>query len=658
MKNPSESQIRKLAAIMFTDIAGYTAIMQKDEEVAIRLRTRHREVFENNHKRFTGEIIQYYGDGTLSVFNSAIEAVKCAIEIQKALTSVEPMVPLRIGIHLGDIVYTGTEVIGDSVNISARVQSMGIPGSILISNKLNDELKNHQSIETVSLGKFEFKNVQHPMEVFAVSNKGIVVPDRSELKGKTKPHLKSIAVLPLVNMSASQENEYFSDGMTEEIINALSKIQGLNVTSRTSSFYFKNKEVPVKQIGKELNVSTILEGSVRLSGNKMRITTQLINVDEDVHFWSETFDRSLEDIFAVQDEVSLLIADKLREHVGHFEIEDHLVESPDISVDVYKKYLKSRYHILKMSKSEIEKGISILQEVISEQPHYPWAYLGLHLAFTLLGTLGFIPSVEAYAKGKSYLDKAIELDETIPECQLQLSWIAFLEDWDFDAAYKHLNNLRKIRPMVDYYQCTSTFLSAEGKLKAAMHYIDIATQMDPFSEINYHLKALLYHMEEKYDEAIHYYEKSLELRQDSQVSLLELGQSYILSGNAEKALELFSELDYPPDDPLIIGGLTIANAALGKTDEAREGMKKLELLMQTETAERAWFLLIYAHMIMGNHGKALEYLQNGVTRHFPMMLYLMRDPVLKPIRTTPQYKEIYNKVYAKSSEFQGGGANK
>ncbi len=658
MKNPSESQIRKLAAIMFTDIAGYTAIMQKDEEVAIRLRTRHREVFENNHKRFTGEIIQYYGDGTLSVFNSAIEAVKCAIEIQIALTSVEPMVPLRIGIHLGDIVYSGTEVIGDSVNISARVQSMGTPGSILISSKLNDELKNHQSIETVSLGKFELKNVQHPMEVFAVSNKGIVVPDRSELKGKTKQHLKSIAVLPLVNMSASQENEYFSDGMTEEIINALSKIQGLNVTSRTSSFYFKNKDVPVKQIGKELNVSTILEGSVRLSGNKMRITTQLINVDEDVHFWSETFDRSLEDIFAVQDEVSLLIADKLREHVGHFEIEDHLVESPDISVDVYKKYLKSRYHILKMSKSEIEKGISILQEVISEQPDYPWAYLGLHLAFTLLGTLGFIPSEEAYAKGKSYLDKAIELDETIPECQLQLSWIAFLEDWDFDAAYKHLNNLRKTRPIVDYYQCTSTFLSAEGKLKAAMHYIDIAIQMDPFSEINYHLKALLYHMEEKYEEAIHYYEKSIELKPDSQVSLLELGQSYILSGNAEKALALFSDLDYPPDDPLIIGGLTIANAALGKTDEAREGMKKLELLMHTETAERVWFLLIYAHMIMGNHGKALEYLQTGLTRHFPMMLYLMRDPVLKPIRTTPQYKEIYNKVYAKSSEFQGGGANK
>ncbi|MDH3245005.1 MAG: hypothetical protein OEM26_10350 [Saprospiraceae bacterium] len=651
MKNPINSQ-RKLAAIMFTDIAGYTAIMQKDEEVAINLRTRHREVFENNHRRFTGEIIQYYGDGTLSVFDSAIAAVKCAIEIQKALTSGEPLVPLRIGIHLGDIVYTGTEVIGDSVNVSARIQSIGTPGSILISSKLNDEIKNHKSIETVSLGKFDLKNVQHPLEVFAVSNKGIIVPDRSELNSKTKDQLKSIAVLPLVNMSASQENEYFSDGMTEEIINALTKIQGLNVTSRTSSFYFKNRNVPVKQIGKELNVSTILEGSVRLSGNKMRITTQLINVDEDVHFWSETFDRSLEDIFAVQDEISLIIADKLRAHLGHFEIKDHLVESPDISVDVYKKYLKSRYHILKMSKSEIEKGISILQEVINAQPNYPMAYLGLHMAYTMLGTLGFIPSAEAYSKGKSYLKQAIELDDTIPECQLQLSWIAFLEDWDFEAAYKHLNNVLKIRPIVDYYQGTSTILSAEGKVKAAMHYIDIAIQMDPFSEINYHLKALLYHMEEKYDDAIHYYKKSIELKPDSQASLLELGQSYILSGHAEKALQLFIDLDFPPDDPLVIGGLTIANAAVGNIDETLEGIKKLELLLSTEATERAWFLLIYAYMIMGNHSKGLEYLETGVSRHFPMMLYIMRDPVLKPIRATPQYKEIYGKVYAKSSEFK------
>lgn len=638
---------------MFTDIAGYTSIMQKDEATAIRLRKKHREVFEKLHKAYNGKIIQYYGDGTLSVFQSALEAVQSAIEIQKDLTLNEPIVPLRIGIHIGDIVYTNTEIIGDSVNVTSRIESMGIPGSILISEKLNDELKNHPGFATSSLGKYEFKNVKNPIEIFAVEGDGIVVPKPSQLKGKTKTTMKSVAVLPLVNMSSSEDNEYFSDGMTEEIINALTKVRGLKVTSRTSSFYFKNKEIPIRQIGKELNVSAILEGSVRLAGNKMRITAQLIDVDEDFHFWSESFDRSLDDIFAVQDEISLIIADRLREHLGHFEIEDHLVDDPDIKVDVYKKYLKSRYHILKMSKPEIEKGLSILQEVIKEQPDYPMAYLGVNLAYTMLGTLGFIPFEEAFLKGKKHLNMAIELDASLPECQLHLSWISFLEEWDFEKTYEHLNNILKVRPIVDYYQSMSSVLCAEGKLDEAMNFINIGLQIDPLSEITLHLKAILYFMEENYTEAIKYYEKSLKLKPDSQVSILELGMAYIFSKQPEKSLDLFENLDYPKDDPLMIGGLAVSNAALGNSEEAENGIEKLKSLMNSESRERAWFLLTYSYMIIGKHDKAMELIEQGALNHFPMMLYILRDPVLKPIRSNPRYKEVYDKVYAKSSTFKG-----
>ena len=321
---------RRIAAIMFTDIVGYTALMQKDETAAMAMRVRHRSTFQKNHDAHAGEIVQYYGDGTLSTFSSAVKAVECAISIQQALQKEKP-VPIRIGLHLGDIVFDGTEVYGDGVNLSSRIESLGVAGSILLSGKLNDELKNQPHVSTKSLGYFELKNIAKPIEIFAVANDGIMVPDPSDLKDVPKKETKTIAVLPFVNMSSNPENEYFSDGMTEEIINALAKIKGLKVTSRTSSFYFKNKNIPISKIGQDLNVSTILEGSIRLSGKKMRITAQLIDVVDDFHFWSETFNRSVEDIFAVQDEVSLLIADMLREHIGHFDTDDQLVPALDIS---------------------------------------------------------------------------------------------------------------------------------------------------------------------------------------------------------------------------------------------------------------------------------------------------------------------------------------
>lgn len=253
---------------MFTDIVGYTALMQGNEQVATAARARHRAVFNQQHLSHNGEIVQYFGDGTLSIFSSVVEAVECAIAIQLALKTGQ-FVPLRIGLHMGDIVLEGVEVYGDGVNLASRIESMGVEGAILLSKKFNDELKNQQHIQTVSMGHFGLKNITHPVEVFAVSNNDLRIPRRLELKGKQTTQKKSIAVLPFVNLSNNADNEYFSDGMTEEIINALAKIKKLKVTSRTSCFYFKNKNLPISEIGQALNVSNILEGSVRLAGKKV-----------------------------------------------------------------------------------------------------------------------------------------------------------------------------------------------------------------------------------------------------------------------------------------------------------------------------------------------------------------------------------------------------
>ena len=643
-----EHKTRKLVAIMFTDIVGYTALMQGNEEVAIKLRIRHREVFEQQHESHHGEIIQYYGDGTLSIFDSAVLAVECAIHIQRLLMQGDPAVPLRIGLHVGDIVYDKTEIYGDGVNVTSRIESMGIAGAILLSGKLNDELKNQKQISTQSLGTFEFKNVINPVEVYSVTNDGFTMPAPADLHGKFKQAIKSIAVLPFVNMSANKDNEFFSDGMTEELINALTKIKGLKVTSRTSSFFFKNKNMPISEIGKELNVSTLLEGSIRLAGNRMRITTQLIDVADDFHFWSDTFDRSIEDVFAVQDEISLLIAEKLREHLGHIEIEDHLVEAPDVSVELYKRYLSSRYLMLKMTKQDIEQGLLILQEIIIEEPNYPLAHLGMNLGYTLLGTNGLIPAGEAFAVGKPFLDKAIELDENLPECQLHLSWISFLQEWNFDAAYKHLNKVVEVRPIVDYYQSMASMLVAEGKFKAALNYIETALQLDPFSEINYHLKGYTLYAQENYEVAIEHFKKSVSLKPDSHVSLLYWGQALLLQGKAKEGLAFFQNLS-DEDDLLKLGGTTLAHAALGDKNQADKGIAELESKLESDLMGRALNLLILCQMQIGDKQAAMRLIEKGINYRLPMMVYLFVEPMLKQLQSVPRFQELMKKVLGETT---------
>ncbi len=631
---------RRISAIMFTDIVGYTALMQKDETAAMIMRSRHRETFEKYHKEYHGEIVQYYGDGTLSAFSSGVEAVACGLAIQQDLQK-ENTVPLRIGLHLGDIVFDGTEIYGDGVNLASRIESLAVAGSILLSGKLNDELKNQPQVATKSLGLFELKNISKPIEVFAVVNEGIKVPRRSELKGVSQKEDKTIAVLPFVNMSADADNEYFSDGMTEEIINALAKIKGLKVTSRTSSFHFKNKNIPISKIGQELNVSTILEGSIRLSGNKMRITAQLIDVADDFHFWSEKFDRSIDDIFAVQDEVSLLIADKLREHVGHLEIDERLVDAPEVPVAIYKMYLKGRFYLMKLNLPDTEKAISIFLDVIKEQPDFPLPYLDINQGYAFLGTMGLLPAKEAFAKARPFLDRALELDKNLARSQLNLAWISCWQNWDLENAYKHLNHALELRPSDEIYLTFSNILTLEGKLKAALTYVDKALELDPFSAMNIHYKGFLFYLLEEYENAVPFFEKALRLKPDLPFPPLYLGTILILQNRPKEGFSFFQNL--PPlgaGDLTKLGGTTMAHIALGDTVKSEEGILELEAALQTDAMGSALFFLVLCCTMMGNHDQAIELIAKGMQYRLPRVLLLYTEPVLKPLRSNPLFQEL------------------
>ncbi|MGK0368997.1 MAG: TolB-like protein/AraC-like DNA-binding protein/Tfp pilus assembly protein PilF [Bacteroidia bacterium] len=451
---------------------------------------------------------------------------------------------------------------------------------------------------------------------------------------------RSIAVLPFVNISSNSEAEYFSDGITEEIINALAKIQELRVTSRTSSFSFKGTNSTISEIGKQLNVSIILEGSVRLSGASARITTQLIEVKNDFHFWSETFDRDLSNVFAVQDEISLIIADKLREHLGHFELDERLVDSYNVSFETYKKYLKGRFYLMKLDYTNTHKAISIFEEVIQESPEFPLPYLDVNQAYTYMGTMGIVPVYEGFAKAQPFLQKAIKLKNDLPETQLNLAWISCWQKWDLKKAYAHLNTALSIRPTDSMYLTKANFLTLEGKLDVAMKYIDKALEVAPFSSVNLNYKGFLYYMMEQYDNALPYFKRSLAIQPELPFPVVYIGAGYLLSGQHEEGLEYFNNL--PEDDSGFLaklGGTTLAHCIMGNTTKAAEGISTLESFLQTPSAGNALNFLVLCHSQLGNIDMALDYVNKGIENHFPMILLLPTEPLAKPLHNFAFFKE-------------------
>ncbi len=462
---------------------------------------------------------------------------------------------------------------------------------------------------------------------------------------------KSIAVLPFLNMSSSEEAEYFSDGITEEIINALAKIKELKVTSRTSSFAFKGSKSTVTEIGKQLNVSIILEGSVRLAGTSARITAQLIEAENDYHFWSETFDRDLKNIFAVQDEISLLIADKLREHLGHFNLDEHLVDAYNISFETYQKYLKGRFYLMKLDAPNTIKAISIFEEVIAESPDFPLPYLDINQGYTYMGTMGIMSAYEGFIKAQPFLQKAIALKPDLPRTQLNLAWISLWQKWDLQQAYIHLNQALSIRPTDEMYLTMANFLTVEGKLDAAMPYLDKALELAPFSSVNVNYKGFLYYMKEDYDTALPYFKRSLDIQPELPFPVVSLGACHLLSGRLAEGLAYFEGL--PDDDSgylAKLGGTTLANifmghaagghTAGGHAAKAKAGITQLQSYLQTPSAGDALNFLVLCYAQLGEVDKALELIRNGIENRFPLLLLLPTEPLAKPLHALPTFKSL------------------
>jgi len=650
-RNHSEkvtSPIRQLAAIMFADMTGYTAMMQEDEQRAKTLRDRQRYILENFIPSHNGKIIQYFGDGTLSIFDSAINAVESAIEIQNELQK-EPKVQLRIGIHSGDIVYDNEGVYGDCVNLASRIEGLSVPGAVLISDKVYDEIKNQNKIKSTQLGKFNLKNVKRPVDVYAIANEGLIIPTPAQL-GMKAGREKTIAVLPFVNMSADPENEYFSDGISEEILNALTRVEGLQVTARSSSFFFKGKNEDIRQIGSKLGVAAVLSGAVRKSGKRIRTSVQLINTADGYLIWSEVYDSEMKDIFEVQDEISLKILNRLKENFKEVKKSEPIIKAPTDNLDAYNLYLKGRFHWNKSNPEEILKAIKNFEEAIAIDPGFALPYCALSYCYSFMGSSGLMSPGEAYPKAKDYTLRAIELDPNHPESHLSLATIKFFNNWDFEGAEISLNkaiSLSLNSSLVN--QVHGWFLIAKGDFEKAIEKMKQALVQDPLSLPIISNLADAYSFAGRFQEALEQYDRAIEMDPHFRRAFEGKGMLYLASGEYDKAIENFLHYHELIGHPL--KGLSSLGHAYAMAGQREKALECLEKIKQREKAEpdkllHMDFAFIYAGL--GDDDKAFDYLNKTYEERMGIaclgMIVCVRYPMLNKLKSDKRFKELTTKM--------------
>jgi len=636
---------RRLAAIMFTDIVGYTALTQSNEAQAMEMLERHNRLLRPFFPKFHGREVKAIGDSFLVEFESVLDALKCATEIQSYLhdynvSSKEKWkIKLRIGIHLGDVIHRGGDVFGDAVNIASRIEPIAGPEGICVSQQVYDQVQNKSDLPLVSLGEKALKNVNRPVRVYSVEMpwEQRTIPKE---EGPTLPRDR-IAILPFRNMSPDPNDEYFAEGMTEETISTVSGISGLSVISRTSVMGYKGTTKKVEEIGRELRVGSVLEGSFRKAGNKIRVTTQLIDVATDNHLWAQNYDRELDDIFAVQSDVAKQVADALRVRILSSELE-RIKKRPTGNTDAYALYLKGRYLWNKRVPEEIKKAVDCFDLAIKQDPDFALAYVGLADCYVIMVDWGSLSSKEAAPKAKSLLATALRIDEKLAEAHASLA--VFLdEEWEWSAAeveYKHAIELSPNYATAHLWY--SNMLDTTGRIEESLGEITMALDLDPVSAmVNTNLGRILQRAG-RLDEAMEQYRKTLALEPNFVPAHMRLGEAYVTLSKFDEGIAEFRRAEELAEFtwPKCFIAYTLALA--GSHEEAKQLLAELEDPSKGLRAPSAFIAAV--HFAIGDQERAYTIMKKCVTEHSYGTTVVLTFPFFCKMQVEPRFRELWEMV--------------
>lgn len=439
---------------------------------------------------------------------------------------------------------------------------------------------------------------------------------------------KSIAVLPFNNISGDPDNQYFADGISEEIINTLCKIKGLKVTARTSSFSYRDKQIDVRHIGNDLGVSTVLEGSIRRAPNRVRISTQLIRTDTGFHIWSESFDRELTDIFNLQDEISRLIADRIREQFGHFEIQDDFETPKTSETRAYQAYLKGRYYLLQWTTQSIQKAQESFKESISLDPEYPMPYLGLSQSFVHQAAWNLADRMKALYMANHFIIKLGDKHVGLAEFHFTKGLYHFIGNWDFQKAQSHLNQALRINPNYsEAIEFQTELLNANGHFEEAKISIEKAIALNPNSPNHYFILAVNQYLQENYNESLAALKKVLNINENWQVAL-ELKAVCLVQKRLRN--DYFETIDAFPSSKQT--AFTQLWASVNEGQKLNETLNEIIPFHLPIPTYLAWY--------GGNRKKAIEQLLNGYYDKSGQLLNFRFDPLLKPMRELEEFQKL------------------
>ncbi len=632
---------RRLAAIMYTDIVGYTALTQLDESRAMEVLERHNQLLRPFFPKFHGKEVKAIGDSFLVEFESALDALKCATEIQSYLhdynvsSKEEWKIKLRIGIHLGDVIHRVGDIFGDAVNIASRIEPIATPEGICVSQQVYDQVQNKLHIPLVSLGEKSLKNVSAPVAVYSV-----VMPweeDHEKVELVIQGDSRRIAVLPFVSMSPDPNDEYFADGLTDELITRISLVRGLEVIARTSIMNYKKKEKNASQIGKELKVGTLLEGSVRKAGSRIRVSAQLINANTEGHLWAENYDRNLEDIFEVQSSVAEKVAGALK--LKLLDEEKERVESTN-NIEAYTLYLKAIQLLNEVNETNCREAIALLKDAISKDPTFVRAYAELASAWWSLGS-GWADFTTCVNMAEAAARKALELGPESAEAHLAMADAHHATD-RFEEALSELEKAIRINPnLADANSLLGQTYGNFGRFDEAIQYYRKACSLDPLNVAQAGGLIMVLRVSGKADEALEVAKGARELHRRTPWIYLQTAHCYLQMKDFANASEVLADgLRFNPNDRHLRATRGMAYTLSGKKEEA---IDELRDLMKDESESTRLRAQVWIGTALGDLDQAFKALMREAETHdwWPFIKF---DPLFEGLQNDPRFPEFCKKV--------------
>jgi len=635
---------------MFTDMVGYTALGQRNESLSLALVEEQRKVVRPILARHNGREVKTIGDAFLVEFPNAMDAVRCGYDIQRATREFnfsiapEKRIHLRIGVHVGEVVESQGDIAGDAVNVASRIVPLAEDGGVCLTQQVYDHVHNKLDVPLVSGGKVSLKNVSEPVEVYR-----LVLPwSEEKVIARRQADKRRIAILPFANMSPDPNDEYFADGMTEELITTMSKISGLVVIARTSVIGYKGGQKRISEIANELEVGTVLESSVRKAGDRLRITVQLIDPQTSGHLWAESYDRELKDVFAIQTEVSKTVAEALKVQLLSNDREK-IEKKPTTNLQAYDFYLKgletSPWMIAGYRKDDIERSREYFEKAVELDPNFALAYAQLEGCY--MEAILYKSYDERAPKAEAAARRALEIDGDLAEAHVAFADTLW-HKYDFQGWERELKRAIELRP--NYALAHLYFgihLMISGRFDKAEHEFRKARELDPVSSQvkNWYHSYLL--NSRQFDRLLDDYGEMLALKEDWDVHS-SLADVHLVKGDSEMALEESKKalsLAGPGDKPLVMFQFACIYAKLGRIEEAKKTLRELQELSDRQMSEDVWEInMADIHYYLHDFDMTFRIWERAFDRHSEFVPFIIANPRYAELRSDPRFIELGRKL--------------